>query len=200
MNFEDLQKSWLAQPVNAVTNIKQLESNLESKWQKYQRKVLITNLFISVSFVLTLFVIGWIYLKYHLQYGVPFTVSIGLVYVLLLVFLMVSWRSYAFKKDKMEVSGVEYLSYQLQKLHWRRKTITSYIWVYTILLWLALMMYTFEVTRVSAPVFRYGAIVLITAYAFGITIWSRFVKQKKQLMQLEELTAELEELRMKLSS
>ena len=199
MNFEDLQKNWQSQPVNIPADSAELKQQLQTKWQKHQRKVLLRNIFVTVGFIMAFIVIGWVYVAFHNQFGWPFAVSIGTVYILLVIFLWVSWRGYAFKKEYLDIASTGFIGYQLQKLQWQRKMITTYTPIYSVLLWLALMMYTMEVTKHGSATFRFTALGVTTAYVLGVTLWSRFTRQKKQLTKLDEMMAELENLQKGLS-
>ncbi len=191
MNFEDLQKNWQSQPVNALTDTTLLKKDLQSKWQKHQRKLMLTNIFLTLSFIVVFAVVGWVYFAYRSDFGWQFSASIGTMYLLLIIYLMVSWRGYAFKKEYLDVSSTDYINYQLLKLSWQRKTITTWSLVYAVLLWLIIMMYELEVTARGTLMFKATTIAITSAYIFGTTIWSRFTKQKKQLAKLDEMIAEL---------
>lgn len=191
MNFEDIQKNWQSQSVNIPADDADFKKELQTRWQKHQRKVLLRNIFLTVSFAVVFVVIGWVYIAFNKQYGWPFAVSIGTMYILLAVFLWVSWRGYAFKTEYLDIASNDYIGYQLQKLNWQRKIITTYTVVYSVLLWLMLMMYTVEVTKHGSATFRFTALGVTTAYVLGVTLWSRFTRQKKRLARLDEMIVEL---------
>jgi hypothetical protein len=114
------------------------------------------------------------------------------------VFAAVSWRSYGFKKENFEDSSKDYVDYQIKKLNWQRKLITTYSWVYMVLLWVALTMYIFEITNGGSALFRYSAFGISTLYIVGINIWSRRKKQRKQLSAIDHLTADFEAIKKKI--
>lgn len=194
MNFEDLQKNWQAQPVNDLAEIGQLKAGFESQWKRNQRKELKKNIFLSIAFTAVLVIVGWVYVAFQHQYGWPFVVSIASLYVLLLVFLFVSWQSVGFKKENSEVSSKEYIHYQLKKLHWQRKIITTYLWIYTVLLSLTLAMYIWEVTSRGTATFRLTALAVTLGYVLGVTMYTRFFKQKKQLAELQQIITDLKQI------
>lgn len=169
MNFEDLQKSWQDQPINTSTD--QLRSSLQSKWEKYQRKVLTRMVLSSILLVVTLAGLGWVYLSFYQQFSWPFKVSIAAMYMIILITIYLYWRSYAFRKENMEDSSTGFLSYQLEKLNLQRKIITTYNKLYLILLWFALVMYIWEVTSAHPPVFRWTVLLITTAYIAGVGLW-----------------------------
>jgi hypothetical protein len=137
---------------------------VQSKWQQHQRKVLINNRKITGGFIFALIGIGVIYFLFKDHYHWPFHASIAIIYLLLIVFLIVTWKSYAFKKDNFETTSLNFINYQLSKLKWQRKTLTTYVWIYNVLLWLALCLYTVEVTQngsflfVATALFCYNCI------------------------------------------
>jgi len=198
MNFDDIQKSWQAQPVNALEDVSQLKEGLKTLWEKHQRKTLRNNIWVTVSFIVTLAAIGWIYVAFNKQYGPMFTLSIIMIYVLLTVYLYVLWKGFAYRQNNLEAASQEYIDYQISKLNWRRKTITVYSWVYATILWIALVIYIIELTRTGSALFRYTALGITTAYAFGITWWGRFVKCKKQLIEIDDMTHDLQSIKDKL--
>lgn len=193
-NFEELQHSWLSQSVekNTTDNITPI---LQDKLEKHQRKLRRSNLFMSAGFVLAGSVIAWVYLTYHQQYRWPFDVSIGSVFCLMIVFAVLSWKSYGFRKDQRDVAGIDYLDNQIGKLKWQKKMLTSYVWVYTILLWVAMVGYIIEITKRGSLLFTFTALAITTVYIAGVSIWSRFYKQKKQLNAIDELLKNFEQMR-----
>lgn len=194
MNFEDLQKNWQSQPVDIPAEAPDLKKDLQTKWQKHQRKVLMRNIFVTLSFTVVFVVIGWVYIAFRDKYSWPFAVSIGSMYLLLILFLCVSWRGYAFKKEYLDIDSNSFISYQLQKLNWQQKIITVFTPIYSFLLWLMLVMYTVEVTKQGSAEFRYTALAVTTIYVLGVSFWSRVKKQKKQLANLDEMITELKNM------
>lgn len=195
MNFEDLQKSWQGQPVNVITDTSKLKSSLQTRWEKYQRKLFKQKIYGSILLLVTLAWLGWVYLAFHGQFRWPFTVSIVAMYALILVYILVSWKSYAFKKENLESSSTGYISYQLDKLKWQRKTVTLYTWIYLLLLWLSLVMYISEVAAKGTVLFQCIAVLVVTTYILGVHLWYRYKKQKTVL---DEMITDLQQIRQEL--
>lgn len=191
-SFEDIQQSWLSQPVKMVDP--PAIQFVQSKWQKHQRKVLLANLAMSIGFLAALIVIGWVFIAFRDQYGWLFDASIVVVYCLLILYLFITWRGYGFKKENLEVSGADFIDYQITRLEWQRKILTTYIWIYMVLLWIALSFYIAEVTGRGSVLFTLTALGITTLYFIGIACWSWFRKNKKQLRQIDELIHELKQL------
>lgn len=196
-NFEDIQNSWLAQPLADAAQPVSI-NNVQSKWQQHQRKVLINNWKITAGFTVVFVVVGMVYLAFKERYHWPFHASIAAMYGLMFVFLGVTWKSYALKKESFEHSSAEFIDYQISKLNWQRKTLTTFVWIYNVLLWLALSLYTVEITRTGSLTFTLTALSVTTAYLVGLTIWARFYKQKKQIKEIDEIISELKDLQIQL--
>ncbi|AOM80240.1 hypothetical protein [Pedobacter steynii] len=192
-SFEEMQNSWLSQPLDKEFTPSAVLS-IQSKWHNHQRKFLISSLCMSIGFLATFIVTGWIYFEFRQEYRWPFEISIAAIYVILITFLIVTWRSYGFKKERMEVSSVDYITYQLKKLQWQRKTLTKYVWIYMILLWLALSLYIIEITKRGTLLFTLTALGVTTAYIAGIMLWSKFYKQKKQIQTIDDISDDLKEV------
>ncbi|RYY57518.1 MAG: hypothetical protein EOO09_01960 [Chitinophagaceae bacterium] len=198
-NFEDIQNSWLSQPVGEATPRVDLRA-VQSKWQKRQDKLLKSNLRMTIGFAVSMGVIIWVYFAYESQYHFPFQLSIAIILLLQFIFLGVAWKSYAFRKESFEDSSVEFIDYQVSKLEWQRKTLTTYVWVYNVLLWMAICLYSLEITRNGSLLFRVSAIAGITVYIGGISLWIRHMKQKKQLKAIDEMLRELAAIRKSIST
>lgn len=196
MNFEDLQKSWQGQPINVNTD--QLKSSLQTKWQKYQRKLLTRIIISNILLAVTLIVLGWVYLSFYEQFGWPFKVSIAAMYAIILIVIYLYWGSYAFRKEHMEASSTGHISYQLDKLNAQRRLLTRYNWIYFALLWLSLMMYLWEVTGNGSLVFRWTALLSTSAYILGVCLWYGLKKQKKQLAEIDDIINELQHIKKQL--
>ena len=194
MNFEDLQNSWQSQPVKDPGNAIQINMAMETKWSKHQRKLLRTNILLTLCFSLTIPGIILIYFTYQDAFGWAFKVSIIFVNLLMVVFLGVAWKSYGLKKENLEQPSKDYIAYQVKKLKWQRKTITIYSQVYAVLLWLNIICYTWEVTARGTALFRYTAMVVFTIYIFGLNLWQRSTKHKKNLKVIDEMVASLQHL------
>ncbi|MEJ5962412.1 hypothetical protein [Pedobacter immunditicola] len=198
MNFEDIKKDWQTQPVAATAESVKIRPELKSKWEKHQQRVLRTNICMSLGFLAAMIGIAWVYFSFEDEYQWPFKVSVAAFYVLMLVYAAVSWRSYAFKKENYEDSSKDYVNYQIRKLSWQRKLITTYSWIYMVLLWVALTMYIIEITTGGSALFRYSALGISTLYIVSLNIWSRKKKQSKQLTAIDHLTADFEAIKKKI--
>ena len=198
MEFEDIQKSWQAQSVQVKADNKTLNAQT-SKWEKNQQRLLRSNICMSLGFVAAMIGIGWVYFSYHEEFGMPFKISIAFIYILMIVFSVVSWRSYSFNKNKMHDSSQQYIEQLIGKLKWQKAVITKYTFVYVVILWMALMLYIWEITKPGSPTFKFFAYGITTLYIVGITAWTHFRKKKKQLVEIESIIADLEAMKSSLN-
>lgn len=197
MEFEDIQKSWQAQPIEGNPHPKLFETQ-KNKWERNQQKLLKSNIWMSLGFIAAMVGIGWVYFAFHEQYGMPFSVSIACIYILMILFVLASWRSYSFRKVSMDDSSRQYIQQQIKRLSWQKHVIKRYTFIYLILLWMALVMYIWEITITATPIFRFTALGLTTIYLFGITMWNKVKKQKRQLEEIDLLISGLEDLKRRL--
>ncbi len=198
MDFDELQKNWRSQPVAKQEDMQTDKEQLESHWKKQQRGVLRSNIGVTISFAFVFVVFAWVYTSFHEGRSIFFTGSIVFISVLMLVYLWILWKGIANKRNDPTVSSKDYIDHSIKKLYWRRKTITTYAWIYSILLWLALMFYLLDVTSTGSMQFKVGAIAVTTIYIFGARIIIMKTKEKRQLKTLDELIAEMQLLKKKM--
>lgn len=193
-NFEELQNSWLSQPVEKNT-ADPVAHIVQDKFDRHQRKLRKSNLCMSTGFLLAGSALVWVYSSYHSQYQWPFDVSIASAFSLMIVFAALSWKSYSFRKDRRDRAGIDYLDHQIGKLKWQKKMITRYIWVYAVLLWISLVGYILEITKGGSLLLTLTALGITTLYIAGMSLRSRFYKQKKQLKTIDGLLQNFEQIR-----
>jgi MFS family permease len=189
-DFENIQKNWLSQPIEQKHN-EAAVSSVQNKWITYQRKSKLSTWLMTAGFLVAFIVITWVYFTFREKYRWPFDASIAIAILLMIIFLFVKWRSYGFEKKSMDVPEIEFINNQIKKLSWDKKILTKYLYVYNLLLWLALCLYTIEVTRKGTLLFTLTALGITTAYIFGVTLWARFYKQKKQIAVIDDLISDL---------
>lgn len=196
MEFEELQKSWKARTVHTAANLDQLKAGFQSKWQKNQKALFRSNMFMSIGFATAMIVIGWVYFSFHKEFGWAFRASIAACYLLMIVFFFASWRSYSFQKEDLQSAATEHIEYQLNKLQWQRRLLTVYVWIYNLLLWAALMMYILHLTGSNRAtlLFRLVAMSICTIYIASISIATRRNRAKK-VKAIDAMVAELQQMK-----
>jgi uncharacterized membrane protein YqjE len=193
MNFEELKNSWQTQPLNTDMKIRDFKIAFDSKWQKHQRKVLKTNVCMSLGFLSAMTVNAWVYLSFKDQYDWPFQASLITSTLLMIIFAAISWRSYGFKKENFEASSRDFIHYQMEKINWQRKVIAQYFWVYIVLLWLALILYIWEITSGGTEIFRYSALLISSTFLWLLS-FREARTQRKKLAFLDAMKSDLQDL------
>lgn len=194
MNFEDIQKSWKAQQVAEPAGL-QLQREVKDRWEKQQRRLKLTNIGVTLAFIGTGSVLAWVYISFHQGHSLFFGGSILAMCLLMFLYLGMMWRGLAYKKERMDVSSSEYLDYQIKKLLWQRKVISTYSQYYSFILWACLMLYGWDVTARGTIWFKLCFFGLTSAYIFGMLIYVNMTKRKRQLRNLDALISDLRELK-----
>ena len=192
MNFDELKSSWQTQPLNSGMEINELKTTLDNKWSKYQQSLYRTNICMTLGFLAATIVITWVFFAFQAEFGLAFKLSLASTCLLMIVFAAIAWRSYDFKKDHLEVASTDFIKYQLQKISWQRKVISQYIWIYMVLLWLAVMTYMVEILAPATATLKYSAIAITTLFLV-IVAFRDARKQKSRLARLDDMAAELEQ-------
>jgi len=194
MNFEDIQKSWRGQQVAEPQGL-QLQQEVKTRWQKQQRKLLLTNIGVTLAFIGTSCIMLSVYLSFHQGRSLFFSSSILAICALMFFYLGVMWRGISYRKERMDVSSTDYLDHQIKKLLWQRKVLKTFSQYYAVILWLCLMLYGWDVTAGGTIWFKLGFVGLTSAYIFGMLIYINKTKRKRQIKKLDELIASLREIK-----
>jgi hypothetical protein len=199
MDFEELQKSWQSQPLTSPGEITAVQESVAGKWRKQQRGVLWSNIFTTIGFIAVFVVFGKIHIAFHAGRTILFDGSLVAMSLVMFVYLWVIWKGVALKKADFSAPVNNYLDHYLKTLHWRKKLITTYSWIYGVLLWTALMLYMLDVTHGGSVLFQAAAMGGTTAYIFGVLTITRYTSGRKKLRKIDELMLELEQLKGKMS-
>lgn len=187
-NFEQIQQNWLGQPINQQV----IANQLDNEWRNRQLKVLTVNVFLTLSFLVAFVIIGCIYYKYHNQYGWLFSQSIIAIYLILTMFLVTTWKSLGFKQQGGDMPVTGFIDYQLRKYDWQRRVLSIYVWIYVLLLWVALC--GFILTFTDKGLLQTWSIILTTFYILGIS-WASRRYNKKRLISIDDSIQELNTIR-----
>jgi len=194
MDFEDLKKNWNSQQVNKKDMIS-LTTDIKSDWEKQQRKLKLSIIFVALSFTLVFIVFIWVYIRFHEGRTIFFSASLCSMAILMIVYFWVLCKGIAYKNESYQSSSIEYLTYQIKKLDWLRKTKTTYIWIYSIILWISLMFYMWDITIGGSLLLKILAPLISTLYIFGTMIFSQKTKIKKQLIAIDGLIEKLKAIK-----
>jgi cation transport ATPase len=194
-SIEDLQAAWKSQDVRLPAVPENLEQEVKDQWQQRQKKVLWRNIGTSLAFGVVYYVFYRVYRSYHTDHSIFFGASILFTSLLMAVYLWALWRGLLYAVVDMGFSNRAYLERLLKKLRWQRFTITHLSVAYSLLLWISMMFYCWDVTRQGSLLFRWTAALLITAYILGVAILTRKTRQKKQIRQIDSLIEKLQQIK-----
>lgn len=193
MDFNELQKSWREQQLNVPEQSPAAKEQLLGRWRRQQRTVLLSNIGVTAGFAVALGTVAWVFLSWHRSHGWLFSGSLLCMSLLLLVYLWVIWRGAVFHRPDFSLPVSTYASRYVAALRWRRKTITTFVRLYMLLLWLSLMFYFISVLEGTSMVMRIAAPVATTAYMF-IIIYAVRKKKRRQLAEIDSLIADFSAL------
>ena len=200
MDFDELQKSWKAQPVDIPELKPEIIDELASKWAKQQKKLKRVNIFVSIAFLFVFIDLGWVYYSFHEGHTIYFGGSIFMMFFMMCIYLAMLWRGLSFDKFTADTASNIYLDKYIGKLRWQRMLITRYSWIYAFLLWLLFMFYCYDVTMKGSLQMRLIIPAVITVYIWGMQLIMRYTKKKKQLKNIDELIAEMEEVKRRMDA
>jgi hypothetical protein len=164
---------------------------LMDKWTKRQRKLKRNNILVSLAFIAVFADLAWVYISFRAGHTALFGGSILAMGLCMLMYLWVMWRGVSYETYDPAAASNIYIDKYLQKLFWQRTTITTYSWIYAMLLWLAFMFYSYELTRNASLTMKITIPAAVTVYIFGMFTLFRFTKKKKQLKIIDELINEM---------
>lgn len=200
MDFDELQKSWKAQPVEIPELKPEMIDELASKWAKQQSKLKRVNIFVSVAFLLVFVDLAWVYFSFHKGHTIFFGGSIFMMFLMMCIYLVMLWRGLSLDKFTTDTASNIYLDKYIRKLRWQRMLITRYSWIYAFLLWLLFMFYCYDITLNATLQMKLIIPSVITVYIFGMQLIMRFTKKKKQLKNIDDLIAEMTDMKRKMET
>jgi MFS family permease len=194
--FEKLKQSWKQQ--EAPETINSMNTKAMDEFTKLQRKIVFSNLVTSVGFALAFIVLGWVWASFPDR--TPFFyIGIALAYLLMIVMLFVLWSSVKYRDINSSLASRDYLQQVRNKLLLRRRILTTYTPVYSVLLFLALGCYYLDFTKGQSFGFiasLYGGTAVYLGFIWLITR----KKKRKNLERIDTLLRGIDELDSKLST
>ena len=190
--FEDLKSEWKNQSVDeSEIDIKNLQSRAEASLNNQQRTLVFTSLKVSIAFAAVWITIGllWHYLPDRTPY---FYTSLFLMGLVLVIFLALMWLTVQYKNIDAFKNHKNYIQSNLKKLRLRKWTMTTGIWIYLVLLTAVFCFYFIDVLAGTELWLKVLANISVPTYGLFV-MWLVRKKNKKQLEEIDELIAKLEE-------
>lgn len=181
--FDELRSDWKSEPVP------ELPPKLTQTIVAQQRKLIFTNLAVSVSFAVVFVVLGWVFTTFEGRTPAFYT-SIILMVVLLIVYLSALWASVIYRKPDPLGHTSAYVDATLRKLRLRKFLLEKGTPLYGILLTAILFFYYSDVLMEASPVFKATVYGLTAAYILATQWFSR----KKRRRMIDDADALIDDL------
>jgi hypothetical protein len=191
--FDELKQDWKSQQNDTEIDVHQLKEKVMNRLVSDQKKLIFSNLFVSVSFAAVFIVMAWIW-NSNPDRTIYFYASLISMSVLLLGTLAGLWAGVQYKNEHTCKSTLEFLQANIQKLTIRKFMLQKFMPVYMILLLLCFYFYYAVIFAGAEPATQLMAYGLTTLFIGGIFYLSRG-KRKRQIEQIEKLQEGLEKLR-----
>ncbi len=185
--FDQLRRDWVAAPVPEVP------AKLVQSIANQQRKVIFTNLGVSISFAAVFIVLGWVFTTFEGRTPAFYT-SIMLMYVLLGIYLSALWATVMVNVPDPTEHTRNYAIATVKKLELRKFLLQKGTPLYGILLTAILFLYYSDVLMHASLTFKLVAYGLTLAYM----VIMHLVSRKKRHRQIEELDALIAEVKQRI--
>ena len=191
--FNELKQDWKSQQNDSEVDVHQLKKNVMNNLVNHQKKMIFTNLFLSVAFAMVFMVLAWIWTSYP-DRSIFFYSSLSGMGILLAVTLIGFWIGIQYKNEHTYQSTIEFLDANIQKLTIRKFMLQKFLPVYLILLLLCLYFYFADILSDSELLTKLLAYGLTTLFIVGFYFISRG-KRSRQIVHNENLQIELKKLK-----
>ena len=188
--LEDLQQLWQQQPAGPALDAEALRERAVRQMEGHRRRVLVTNVGITLGFALAIGVGVGVYLRFPDRSGY-FYGSLICMGVLLLVMLAVLWMGVGPKPASPVENPQRYLKQARRPLKMRLATYRVCMPAYMGLLWGCFQFYfrdLYGAWTSSAFLTASGA---LTAWVLGVYFFSRR-KQRRQRAELQQMLDDLD--------
>ena len=191
MNLDEIKQDWQKKQAPEITEQEQSD-NLFQQYIKLNKSMVRTNLFMSISMVLTMLFIAWVWWTYQAKQGWAFDGSILCIEVLIFIMTVIAWTRVAdehqLKVDNNTISFLKAAILKLKRSIWITKKVIP---VYAVLLNLSLILYFYDL-MISKPSWFIWASVGTTLYIVIASILGYRRHRKKQKREVEPLIADMQ--------
>lgn len=189
--FESYKNQWQQQQPEKALSIDDIRKKAQDDLTKHQRKLIFSNLFMSISFAATIGMLVWLWNSMH-DRSTYFYTSIVFIFILLLVFAAIQWSGVQYKNIKPEINPKKYIDYSRKKLQHNRFTLKYGLPVYFSLLAAGLIMYFQDILVGGSLIFKVSAYGITIGYIIIMSFIS-YKKVKKKVKKIDGLIAHLNE-------
>lgn len=187
--FEQIKKEWKSQQEEPDIDLESIRSKTKMELFSQQRKLIFTNLFVSISFAAVFIVLGWVWNSFpdRSPYFYVSLVSMGL---LLLFTLAGFWAGVQYKNEESYKATGEYLKARIKKLSIRKFMIEKFLPVYLVLLLSFFYMYYADILAGDSLSYTLSVYAGTTLFFIFVYLISR-KKQRRKVKEIDELMHKL---------
>ncbi len=197
MNFEELQQAWQKQEAPAAEKPENFPAGNEptlDQVKKLQRKVMVSNIMMSVCLVFTC--VFYVYLWRNIQsQTIWFDLGMTVVFCAMILTGALVWlRSIPWGNLKPNLSSREYIKQALQSFRFRRSTLKIVMPIYMFLLYLGINFIYLDIFRDGSLQTRIWVHLGLTVFMILLGGLSLFYHRRKYDNDFDPVVKELEAL------
>jgi hypothetical protein len=159
----------------------QMKEKIVTLDAKVQQMLLWSNLSAIWGYLLLMFTIIKIYMKFNGAHAPLLVLTLSLIVMLLAIYLFVVWKSMGYTARYTGVTGKVYLNYQIDKLHGQRKLITAYVIANTLFLAITSTFFVLDAQNGIMSFLKMVAPISLVLYVLGLYFIIKFAVQKSRL-------------------
>lgn len=184
-NFDELKNLWQTKTEVSELGDSEIIKSVKERLKINQRKLVFSNLFVSVSFAFVFIVIGWIWNSFP-DRTPYFYLSLGFMGFLLISLLTVMWAGVNFRNINSLIETDEYIVQSIKKIKIRIFALKYALPVFLFLLLITFFFYYADVLAQETLLIKSAAYAATTLYFVIVAILSN-KKRKRNLKDNYEL-------------
>jgi hypothetical protein len=190
--FESYINKWKAQKSDVQkVDLQKIKSQAQDRLSKHNRKLIISNLWMSIAFAGVFITIGLIW-SYFPDRTIHFYAGMFTMLVLLFVFALTQWASVHYKRINPEAEPVRYIKYSLKKLVLNKWILQYGLPIYMVLLGFAFILYFQDIMIGASLQFMIIGYSVTLGYIFLMAILS-LKKTKRKIEKINEMISYLKD-------
>lgn len=184
-NFDELKNLWKTKNEPSELNDSEIIESVKERLKTNQRKLVFSNLILSVSFAFVFIVIGWIWNSFP-DRTPTFYISLCFMGFLLLSFIAVMWAGVNFGNVEPAIETEKFINASINKIKLRIYAIKYATPAFMFLLLLTFFFYYADVLAEETTLIKFLVYAATTIYFLIIALVSN-KKRKKSLQENYEL-------------
>jgi len=182
-DFDALKKQWKSQISEPSRDKEKSVLEVRKKINKRQKKQILSNMFVSISFAFVFVVMGWVWSSFP-DRTPAFYVSLILMAILLVGVLVGMWAGVMYKEPSPMESMQTYIKQYKKKLLIQKFMLERVMPVYMVSLLLCFYLYYYDLFKDASWEWIFGAYGGTTLFFMAMY----FLSQKKKVRNLQSIT------------